>query len=68
MVIDTRDYLAIEDRCYVVSENGSHLNVFDYRDPESLLFHKIPPGPNVLNYARTYGIDLTLFQERSAPK
>lgn len=68
MVIDTRDYLNIEDRCYVISENGSKINVFDYRDPESLLFEKIPPGANVFNYARTYGIDLTIFQERSAPK
>lgn len=68
MVIDSRDTTNINERCYVMNENGTKVNVFDYRDPTSLLFEKVPNGSIVLNYARTYGIDLTVYQERSAPK
>ena len=67
MIIDTRDYIPMDERCYVLNENGTTTNVFDYREPTSLLFVKIPSGEQVINYARSYGIDLTIFQERSAP-
>lgn len=67
MIIDSRDYIPITERCMVVNENGTTINVFDYRNPNSLLFEKVPNGDVVLNYSRTYGIDLTLYQERSAP-
>lgn len=67
MVIDSRDSLPIDERCIVINENGSTINVFDYRNPDSLLFEKVPNGDIVLNYSRTYGIDFTVFQERSAP-
>ena len=68
MVIDTRDTTPMNRRAYVMNENGTIVNVFDYRDPTSLLFEKIPNGSVVLNYDRTFGIDLTIFQERSAPR
>jgi hypothetical protein len=68
MVIDSRDTTPMNRKCIVVNENGSIINVFDYRDPTSLLFKKVPNGSVVLNYSRTYGIDFTVFQERSAPK
>lgn len=67
MVIDSRDTTPIEDKCYILNENGTKTNVFDYRDPSTSLFKKIPSGNGVFNYPRTYGIDLTIFQERSAP-
>ena len=67
MVIDTRDSVPMSKRCYIRSANGTETNVFNYRDPSSLLFTKIPSGNVVLNYERNYGIDLTIFQERSAP-
>lgn len=67
MVIDSRDSLPIDERCIVINENGTTINVFDYRNPDSLLFEKVPNGDIVLNYSRTYGIDFTVFQERSAP-
>lgn len=67
MIIDTRDYIPLDKKCYVITANGTEINVFDYREPTSLLFVKIPSGQAVLNYARSYGIDLTIFQERSAP-
>lgn len=67
MIIDSRDSTPASERCIVVNENGTTINVFDYRNPNSLLFQKVPNGEIVLNYSRTFGIDLTLYQERSAP-
>lgn len=67
MIIDTRNSTPITERCVVINENGTTINVFDYRNPDSLLFEKVPNGEIVLNYSRTYGIDLTIYQERSAP-
>lgn len=68
MVIDSRDTTPVNERCYVINEDNTRTNVFDYRSTSSSLFEKIPSGAVVLNYERTYGIDLTIFQERSAPK
>lgn len=67
MIIDSRDQTPTSKKCYVISSNGSETNVFNYRDPNSLLFKKIPSGNVVFNYSRNYGIDLIIFQERSAP-
>jgi hypothetical protein len=67
MIIDSRDQTPTSKKCYVISSNGSETNVFNYRVPNSLLFKKIPSGNVVLNYTRNFGIDLTIFQERSAP-
>lgn len=64
---NSRDSTPASERCIVVNENGTTINVFDYRNPNSLLFQKVPNGEIVLNYSRTFGIDLTLYQERSAP-
>lgn len=67
MIIDTRDYIPIKDRCYVLNANGTRTNVFDYRDPTSLLFYKIASGKAWLRYERNHGMNLIIFQERSAP-
>ena len=68
MVIDTRAVVEFNKRCYVRSSNGSEVNVFNYRDPSSSLFKKLPSGNFVFSFQRNYGIDLYIFQERSAPK
>lgn len=67
MFIDTRDFIPISERCYVLNENGTKTNVFDYRSPDSTLFEKIPAGNAQMNYSRAFRLDLTIFQERSAP-
>lgn len=67
MVIDSRKYGRYKGRAYVVS-SGTEINVFDYRDPRYELFAKVPGGDIVIDYARTYGIDVTFFFERSEPK
>lgn len=68
MVIDSRDYLPPDERIYLVKNNGEKINVFNYRDPEQSVFQKISPGYATIYYSQNYGIDLTIFKERSEPK
>ena len=68
MVIDSRQSAPPDKQCYVVSETGVHTNVFDYRNPNGDLFKKIPSGHSILNYPRTYGMQLTIFKESSEPR
>lgn len=67
MVIDSRQNTPADRQCYVVSESGNITNVFDYRNPEGDIFKKIPSGNSVLVYPRTYGLQLTIYKERSEP-
>lgn len=66
MVIDSRQNTPPDRQCYVVNESGIILNVFNNRVGE--IFKKIPSGNIVLNYPRTYGLQLTIFIERSEPR
>lgn len=68
MVIDSRSFLPPDERIYLVRSNGERINVFNYRDPVYSVFKKIPPGNITIYYSRNYGIDLTIFLERSEPK
>lgn len=67
MVIDARQTTPPEKRCYLVYENGTVVNCFNDRATDSPLFTPISGGNAVINYSRGFGIDLTIFQERSAP-
>lgn len=68
MVIDSRQSTPANRQCYVVSESGLITNVFDYRDPTvGDIFKKIPAGNSILNYSREYGMELTIYKERSEP-
>ena len=67
MIIDTREITPPEKRCYVIYENGTEVNCFNDRAVDSPLFTPISGGSAVINYSRGFGIDLTIFQERSAP-
>lgn len=68
MVIDSRDFLPADQRLYLVRNNGQKINIFNYRDPVYSVFKKIPAGSITIDYNRLYGIDLTIFIERSEPK
>lgn len=67
LVVDSRDTLPIDKKCYVINENGTETNVFDYRDPTSQLFKRLPGGNVVIYVMQPYTLDITLFLERSAP-
>ena len=68
MIIDSRRNTPADKKCYVVSESGIVTNTFNYRNPAYELFKPIPPGDVIINYARTYGIELTVYKERSEPR
>lgn len=67
LIVDSRDTLSLDDKCYVLHENGTKTNVFDYRDPTSSIFKRLPGGNVVIFLYKPYKIALTLFVERSAP-
>ena len=67
MVIDSRPFVEKEKRLYVVRTNGEMENIFNYRNVEHSVFKTIPAGLVKIDYARTYGVDLTIFKERSEP-
>lgn len=65
MVIDSRDYLDYEKRCYIQRTGGSVDNVFDYRDPKYELFKELEEGRHVIAYHGSGKIELTVYEERS---
>lgn len=67
LVIDSRQETQIGYQVYLVNENGEISNVFDNRNPDYSILERIPGGTVDLTYPRTYGIDLTLYLERSEP-
>lgn len=67
LIVDSRDTLPLNKKCYVLQENGTEINVFDYRDPSSSLFKRLPGGPVIITSTQPYVMDITLFLERSAP-
>lgn len=67
MIIDSRPSTPKEEKLCIVRTNGVKENIFQYRSVENSVFKKIPPGMVEIDYPRTYGIDLTVFKERSEP-
>lgn len=68
LIIDSRDYLAMSQKCYVLNENGTTIDVLDYRDPTSTLFERFMGNEARVHVDKPYKFDLTLFLERSSPK
>ena len=68
LVIDSREICETDKRIYLVSNGGAETSLFDYRNPATSVFRKLPPGTITINYARNYGITLTIFKERSEPR
>lgn len=67
LIVDSRDTLPIDKKCYVVRQNGDEVNVFDYRDPTSTLFKRLPGGDVVVTCDTPYVMDIILYFERSGP-
>lgn len=67
LIVDSRDILPLDKKCYVLEENGDEVNVFDYRDPTSSLFKRLPGGEIVIVCNQPYVMDIILYLERSAP-
>ena len=67
LVIDSRDTLPIDKKCYIYRQNHERENVFDFRDPTSSIFKRLPGGDTVITCNQPYSMYITLFEERSAP-
>ena len=67
LVIDSRQDAPLGWQVYMRNASGQASNVFDNRNPNYQILERIPGGTVDLTYPRTYGIDLTLYLERSEP-
>lgn len=70
--LDTGEYLKINSitkKIYKVKINGEIVNQFNLRDRDPQpYFRKIDPGINAVTWSGAYGVDVTLFEERSEPE
>ena len=67
LVIDSRPEAPLGWQVYMINAAGVQSNIFDDRNPNYQILERIPGGTVNLEYSRTYGIDLTLYLERSEP-
>ncbi len=51
-----------------IYQNGIKENIFGKRGKEHSVFEPIKPGTNLIFSSGAFGIDITLFEERSEPK
>lgn len=70
-VIGSHEYLTIDSKKKTViltHANGSTENKFRYRNRDSYIFEKIPPGETMVTWDGDYKFDIILYEERSEPK
>ena len=67
LVIDSRPEAPLGWQVYMRDAAGVQSNIFDNRNPNYQILKRIPGGTVNMEYSRTYGIDLTLYLERSEP-
>ena len=48
--------------------NGTRTDLFNFRNKTESIFQKIPAGDLDITWDSSYGVDLTVFHERSEPK
>lgn len=63
LTIDSREETVV--RCMI---DGTKINEFDNRDHDHSVFKKIPAGTVEVEWAGSFGWDITLFEERSEPR
>lgn len=63
LVIDS-----IKDTVKKIGRLGEITNCYNARGKQKSVFQKIPPGMNTFQWSGGFGIDITLFDERSEPK
>lgn len=69
--LEQGEYLQIRSRegtVYKVSESGEKTNLYNYRNKDSSVFERIPPGSNLVSWDGNFGFDITLYVERSEPQ
>ncbi len=63
MVINSVDRTVLK-----IGRMGEVTSLYNSREKNISVFQKIPPGAHVVTWPGSYGIDLTLLDERSEPK
>lgn len=69
--LEVNEYLEINSKKNSVTKflaNGTTVDLYNSRSFKNSVFEKIPGGRLVFNWPGTFGVDLTLFLERSVPK
>lgn len=70
-VLQATDYLVIDSRTYEVykvTNTGEKVNQFNNRTKATSIFDKISPGTHSMIWPGTFGLDLTIFEERREPE
>jgi hypothetical protein len=69
--VSENEYLTIDSLAKTITlykSDGTTKNCFNYRNRESYIFEKVPPGDNVVTWDNSFGFDVVLLDERSEPK
>ena len=64
-------YVIIDSRqksVMMYNANGTQTDLFNFRNKSQSIFRKIPSGDLDIAWDSSYGVDLTIFRERSEPK
>ena len=69
--LDNSEYLEIDSKKKIIVKTdrmGNKINCYNLQNYNSNVFQKIPTGVNTLGYNNQFGLEITLYQERSEPK
>lgn len=64
-------YVIIDSRAKTImmyNTDGTNTNLFNFRNKTNSIFRKIPAGNLEISWDSSYGVDLTIYRERSEPK
>lgn len=62
VVIDSRN------KSIMMYQNGTKTNMFDFRNKTDSIFQKIPGGNLTLVWDSSFGVDITIYHEKSEPE
>lgn len=71
LTVPDGSYVVIDSRAKTImmyGQSGAQTNVFDYRNKTDSVFQKIPAGNLNIAWDSSYGVDMTIYRERSEPR
>lgn len=69
--LDNSEYLEIDSKKKTIIKTdrmGNKINCYNLQNYNSNVFQKFPTGVNTLSYNNQFGLEITLYQERSEPR
>ena len=67
-VIDSSTRYTQDRSVYKVQKDGTKVDLFNARNKDSEIWQKIPPGKSTVTWNGNFRFDITLFNERGAPR